>query len=468
MKKTVFYSILTLFLLAELSAQRSLTVTGSDTSEMLLNGNVHIYVSLSQEDPEALGSYGAENFSLEEYNPTEQIWSETPVKEFQYNGFAQEDISVMLMIDNSGSMYDSIGGRPETDPDRQRIHYLTSALNSLFTKTSGFRDNLSLLTFNTYITQESGFTSDRRTLKSALDNINRPDRDEAFTELYRAMEAGSDKLSLRKGRKVLILLTDGENYTYSENREEPHPVWGNQLLSPEEIEEKFLKRGMTLYTIFYARNTDPRLESLSRQTGGGTYTASSRDELIDAYLEIHEKINREFRLTYSPDVSPWREKVIRVTLDDGTVTPEFGFHWEIFWGLPPGQAWWFYLILTVLSVGIIIVIHFTPFEKLYPFPHLEVLSPDSENDTILEISGDRTLLAVTREKTEIIPDRDYAPGSDETGVTIIRDEKNNYMLSSDKEIMVNNQPVKTKLLEPGDVIRAEGTLIVFDEPEEDK
>jgi hypothetical protein len=231
--------------------------------------------------------------------------------------------------------------------------------------------------------------------------------------------------------------------------------------------ELFRKSGITLYTIFYTRDDDPELELLSEKTGGQTYMASSRNELIDAYLEIHENISKEFRLSYSPSVTTGREKAIRVSLNSSPPSPAFAYLWEIFWGLPPNLPWWIFLILTAISVLIIIVIHHTPFERLYPFTHLEVLSPGDDSSTILQISENRTLIAVSSQKTEILHDDSFkGRNDDEVGMTIIKESDNSYTLQSDKEVMVNNQPVKKRKLKPGDVIRAEGTLIVFDEPEE--
>ncbi|OQY35028.1 MAG: hypothetical protein B6241_02590 [Spirochaetaceae bacterium 4572_59] len=466
MKKIIQFLLLFLYI-SFISAQESLSITGVDTSKILINGAVDVYVSLNSDDSDALSELDGDDFSLEEYDSSQEKWSDASIRSFQYNGFSPEDISILLLVDNSGSMYDSIAGESESVREKQRISYLFSALRDLFDKTGGYKDSLALFTFNTYITEEHGFSSDRSSLFKSLNNINQPGRDESFTELYRGMNTAMEKLSRRKGRKVLILLTDGENYTYSENREEPHPVFGNNLIDQEKLVEQYRKSGITLYTIFYTREEDPELDLLSEKTGGQSYMASSRNELVNAYLEIHDRISKEFRLSYTPFISTNREKTIRVSLHNSVVSAGFAYLWEIFWGLPPELQWWFYLILTVISVGIIVVIHNTPFERLYPYSHLEVLSPADESSTILQLSENRTLIAVSSQKTEIIHEDNFNSRNDEeTGVTIIKEADNTYTLQSEKEVMVNNQPVKIKKLNPGDVIRAEGTLIVFDEAED--
>ena len=466
MKKIILQFIVFMWGALFLSAEEMISITGVDTNKLLLDGTVDVYVYLQSEDNTVYSRLGADDFILEESAGRESEWKTSSIERFQYNGFSQEEISILLLIDNSGSMYDSLDGRPESQPEKQRISYLVSALHDLFERTGEYKDNLSLYTFNTYLTQESGFTSDRGILTKSLGNINQPGKDESYTELYRAMNKGMEDLSRRKGRKVLILLTDGENYTYSENKKEPHPLWGNNLIDQEKLTDQFLRSGITLYTIFYARDEDRNLNTLSGRTGGQSFHAYSRSELIDAYLGIHERISKEFRLTYTPAVTTGREKLVRVESSQAE-SPVFSYVWEVFWGLPPNLPWWSYLILTVLAIVIILVIHRTPFERLYPFSHLEVLSPEDENSTILQLSGNKTLIAVSSQKTEIIHDSSkQSLGEDETDVTIIKEADNSYTLIADKEVLVNNQPVLRKTLNPGDVIRAEGTLIVFDEPEE--
>ena len=448
-----------------LFGQQSVSITGIDTSKILINGTVDVYVSLKSEDQLDYGNLGAEDFVLNEFNEKEGQWESAGIDRFQYNGYSQDEISIMLLLDNSGSMYDSIAGRSENNPENRRITILISALSDLFSKTEEYKDNLSLVTFNTNITKEYGFTSDRTVLTQSLANIHKPDSDQAYTELYRAMKAGMEELSMRKGRKVLILLTDGENYTYAENKKEPHPLYGNNLIDPEQLEETLLKSGITLYTIYYARQPDPGLTQLTRKTGGRGFDAFSKKDLTDAYLEIHDSISKEFRLTYTPGVSLEREKKIQVVRGTDQ-SQEFSYLWEIFWGLPPNMPWWVFMILTILSLLIILVIHKTPFEKLYPFSHLEVLSPEDGNSTILELADNKTLIAVSSGKTEIIHDENFNNiKDDQTGITIVKEDDNSFTLISDNDVLVNNKPVKTKKLKPGDVIRSEGTLIVFDEPE---
>ena len=139
MKKTVLIYLIVIFFSFNALSGDDLSITGVDTTGILINGTVDVYVSLKTEDPEILGNLGAGDFTLEELSPSGDSWKESPIADFQYNGFSPEEISLLLLIDNSGSMYDSLEGKPETDREKQRIFYLVSALRNLFEKTGGIQ-----------------------------------------------------------------------------------------------------------------------------------------------------------------------------------------------------------------------------------------------------------------------------------------------------------------------------------------
>ena len=470
MKKQALVSLfLLLFSAVGLSAQEQLSITGVDSSQMLLTGRVHIYTALNDESKAEVESLPAfEDFLLEEYDPYTGIWSEGNIREVQYNGVNQDQISMSLLIDNSGSMYDTIEGSATDSSEEQRIWFVKKALQDLFEGSREYEDNLSLVSFNTNVASLVPFTSNRNQLLEGLESFSQPSGSDAYTELYHAMQAAADELSLRKGRKVLVLLSDGENYTYSENRKEPHPVWGNELVGMGELEDLMSKRGITLYTILYARTPDPELEALATASGGMVYTASSRKDLLDAYSGIHERINSEFRISYEPGMSSGRERLVKVSIAGHGSSRSFTWFWEMFWGLIPALPWWVYLIFSVLSLVLVLVIHKTPFERIYSFPHLEVLGAFESEKTVIQISHDKTMIAVSREQTQVMDETTFLnKGDDETGITIIKSDDGKYMLQADHEVMVNNKTVISRELEPGDVIKSEGTMIIFDEPGED-
>lgn len=96
-------------------------------------------------------------------------------------------------------------------------------------------------------------------------------------------------------------------------------------------------------------------------------------------------------------------------------------------------------------------------------PNIEVISP--EPGTVL------TQMVPLDNKVTVIGGSDDAnltisgvSSVKDNHATIIYDEKANcYTLVSDQEVAVNNNFVKRRKLEVGDVINVEGTTIVFDD-----
>ena len=94
---------------------------------------------------------------------------------------------------------------------------------------------------------------------------------------------------------------------------------------------------------------------------------------------------------------------------------------------------------------------------------LEVLKSrvGSVSTQIVTLQGDRTVIGRSADADmTIVGD----PQIKENHATIIFDEKKDtYTIVSDTDIVVNNKPTTTRILEAGDVINIGGTLTVFDE-----
>ena len=127
------------------------------------------------------------------------------------------------------------------------------------------------------------------------------------------------------------------------------------------------------------------------------------------------------------------------------------------------------IIPLLLAVALLWLLSKIKFEKKQSAASLEVLNAGSAKASTNFFTLDKS------KKTIIGGD----PSADMTlsgGATRIKEKhatvmfdkkKNNYTIVADGNLTVNNKPVKTKLLEPGDVINVGGTTIVFDDGEVD-
>lgn len=85
---------------------------------------------------------------------------------------------------------------------------------------------------------------------------------------------------------------------------------------------------------------------------------------------------------------------------------------------------------------------------------------------VLPLSSSKTVIGGSRSADLTIAG---APQVKQEHATILYDPKDkSYTVVGSGEITVNNQPVKTRKLEPGDVIDVGGATIVFDDSKDKK
>ena len=124
-----------------------------------------------------------------------------------------------------------------------------------------------------------------------------------------------------------------------------------------------------------------------------------------------------------------------------------------------GSRFFIILIIFLFGTGGLAALYLIPFEK--PANKAQIQSIGKGGKTIL--NDNATIIGACK-------DADYTiagnPGVDARHATILHDKKSGtYTLVSEKTVHVNNRKLKKKNLAPGDVIRIEGSTIIFDMPE---
>ncbi|MBA7687492.1 hypothetical protein ES703_95955 [subsurface metagenome] len=165
------------------------------------------------------------------------------------------------------------------------------------------------------------------------------------------------------------------------------------------------------------------------------------------------------------DPAPHERKYVKVTHKRGPDTisaTRFYFSGTVF-GIPLRQFTPLLIIPLALALLLLWVISRLKFEKKKGPASLEVLHSDigSSSTRVLCLDSPKTIIGGSDKAGLTIAG---APAVREIHATVIFDEKRkSYKIEAQAEITVNNQPVKTKLLEAGDVINVGGTTIVFDD-----
>jgi len=152
-------------------------------------------------------------------------------------------------------------------------------------------DGISLFQFSEIVDQVTPFTSDVKVIDRAINHIHSG----AATALYDALYLGSDALLDRRGRKVMVVITDGGDTVSKTNYQEA-------VREAQQAE-------VILYSIIIVpiENSAGRdiggehaLIQLSRDTGGKYFYASGLEQLDAAFRKISDELRTQYLIAYYP------------------------------------------------------------------------------------------------------------------------------------------------------------------------
>ena len=469
MKKLVSICICALCLSGALWAE-TLSIAQIDSSSLLLSQEVDLYLSVTDDDGDSIKGLELEDFTVSESANGETYEAVPALKELAVEPNKQKGIHILLLIDNSGSMYDTLSGAPTELSSEMRITHAKDAIRNFIDSSFNPRDVVSLASFNTFMTFHSEAIKDPSALEGMLDTIKEPEKEQAYTELYHSLVDSAEGMSGYRGRKVVVVLSDGEDYPFYTHSGETHPEYGTGLKSPEEVTREYLMEGITLYAIHFGLNRDENLGQIAVDTGGTVYDARNEEELSAVYLDIKRKIENEYRLTYQAAMIPADRSYVKVETRTGrrSISAERYYFSPTIFGQPADPYPYMILLLIVAAVLLWLLLLLLRYRKLNATAALSVLNtgystkvssmtiPLTQNKTIIGGSerADLTISGMSSLRPE--------------HATIMHDPKTGaYTLMGDSTITVNNRRISgSKKLSDGDVVNVEGTTIVFEAGEE--
>lgn len=180
---------------------------------------------------------------------------------------------VVAAVDMSGSMADAMGG-------------LKEAVKG-FLRTLRPEDSSTLIAFNDSLFTLARRETDPAARERAVDRL----APWGGTALYDALLRGMELLSKQKGRKALVVFTDGEDQS--------------SLASVTQVERRLETSDAPVYVIGQGRGTDtPELQRIIRHisglSGGRSFHTNRQDELEQAFAEIAEELSNQYLLAYDP------------------------------------------------------------------------------------------------------------------------------------------------------------------------
>jgi Ca-activated chloride channel homolog len=249
---------------------------------------VNVFVTVTDAQGAPIGGLTKENFILKEDGQVQKI-----------SVFDKESalpLSIALAIDTSLSTRHDL---PLEEAAAKR--FAQDILRPV--------DALSVYGFSEVVREATpGFTPDLKRIDGSIDHIHVG----AATAVYDAIYLASRALNPRQGRKVIVLITDGEDTASRVDYQEA-------VRAAEEAEA-------LVYSIIIVpiENSAGReiggehaLIQLSEDTGGKYYYATSSGQLDDAFHKISDELRTQYLLAYYPSqrtsFSEFRRIEVQVT-----------------------------------------------------------------------------------------------------------------------------------------------------------
>lgn len=211
-----------------------------------------------------------------------------------------EPFSVVVMLDTSGSMTGSI------DLLRQAAEqFLIRLLPEDKGMVGAFNDKIQF--------PVRDFTADRDELISALKDVDYGNP----TRLFDAIQASLDELARVKGRRVVLVFTDGED-TASK-------IGMGDALDRARTDEAMIY-AIGLQSVYFngqrqvRSSPDRGLRKLSDETGGGYFELKKTDELGPTFTRVAQELHSQYVIGFSPATDGKQHKVEVRVKKPGLVT----------------------------------------------------------------------------------------------------------------------------------------------------
>jgi VWFA-related protein len=212
---------------------------------------------------------------------------------------ASQPMSIVLLLDNSGSMAGSIGQA------KQAANNFIGGLSTT--------DRVAVVSFNEQIHRETEFSSDLEQVGKVTDQI-KVSLSASGTCLF---DAAYDAIQLAAteppGRRAVILLTDGvDEVAGSKKTCSAHTV--DDVIG---VAAKGNTR-IPIYTIALGGRTDERgLARLAEMTGGDSLKSPDASQLTNLFTGLSMAIKSEYVLTYTSSSAPGPHSVVVEVNSDG-------------------------------------------------------------------------------------------------------------------------------------------------------
>lgn len=194
-------------------------------------------------------------------------------------------ITMAILIDSSSSMRESL----------DEVHEAASA----FVETLREEDRAMVIDFDDKVFMIQDLTSDHEALKEAITSIEGL----GGTAIYDVLHAAYRKIGKIEGRKVIILLSDGED-TFSQ-------------FSYERVLEEAKSNNTMIFTVSIgtSRFNKSVPKSFADATGGRSFVVKKAEDLGDVYRRIADELRTQYYLEYSTANEEWDGRWMEIRVE---------------------------------------------------------------------------------------------------------------------------------------------------------
>jgi Ca-activated chloride channel family protein len=192
-----------------------------------------------------------------------------------------QPITAVVMIDSSGSMTNSLK-LVKKGAEEFVVRLLT-------------QDKAQVGAFNDKVQFSGSFTADRDELVAALKELDYGNS----TRLYDAIDQSLDKLAAVEGRRVIVVLTDGDDTASKAGQ--------GDVLS-RATQDEVMIYGIGLESDYFngvrqvRTSPDRVLRKIADETGGGYYLLKATADLNTTFTRIAQELHSQYVLGFTPTV----------------------------------------------------------------------------------------------------------------------------------------------------------------------
>jgi VWFA-related protein len=190
-------------------------------------------------------------------------------------------LTIALLVDTSGSIRDKLKFEEE------------AAIEFFYSTLQRGKDKALVISFDSGVELLQDFTDDPEKLADKIRKIRAGGGTSLYDAIYLAV---NEKLADQGGRRVVILITDGDD--------------NSSRVSLTETLEVAQQNTVTIYSIstnstaFFGSKDQERgdktLKKFSEETGGKAFFPLKIEDLASSFLDIHDELRAQYQIGYTP------------------------------------------------------------------------------------------------------------------------------------------------------------------------